>query len=107
MVLTRFFSNKVQSIAPSSRSATANAEHDASQALLSRPGTEPSLGADWEVTDFRNVEDSGAQTLDLFATATQEPQAGGSNDRYETMRPKPKSFRPNGLRPKSSMSQHR
>ena len=31
-----------------------------------------------------------AQTLDLFAIATQEPctpQAGGSNDRYETMRP--------------------
>jgi hypothetical protein len=42
---------------------------------------------------------AGAQTLDLFAIATQEPrkpQAGDSNDRYETMRPKPKS----------SMSQH-
>ena len=42
---------------------------------------------------------AGAQTLDLFATATQEPckpQAGGENDRHETMRPKPKS----------SMSQH-
>ena len=37
---------------------------------------------------------AGAQTLDLFAIATQEPyvpEAGGGNDRYETMRPKPKS----------------
>jgi hypothetical protein len=47
---------------------------------------------------------AGAQTLDLFAIATQEPctpQAGGSNDRDETMRPIPKSLRPKSLRPKS------
>jgi hypothetical protein len=47
---------------------------------------------------------AGAQTLDLFAIATQErckPEAGGSNDRYETMRPTPKSLRPKSLRPMS------
>ena len=38
---------------------------------------------------------AGAQTLDLFAIATQEPctpQAGGSNDRDETMRPSPLKY---------------
>jgi hypothetical protein len=38
-----------------------------------------------------------AQTLDHFAIATQEPckpKAGGSNDWYETMRPRPKSCDP-------------
>jgi hypothetical protein len=33
-----------------------------------------------------------AQTLDLFAIATQEPckaQAGGGNDRHKTTRPEP------------------
>jgi hypothetical protein len=61
-VLTRFFSNKVQSIAPSSTSATAKAEQDASQAFLSRPdaAAEPSLAADGEVTGFQGVEDSGS-----------------------------------------------
>src|SRR5580700_8694999 len=97
MVLTRFFSNKVQSIAPSSRSATANAEQDASQTLLSRPiaAAEASLAADGEVTSFRVVENSVAQTLDHFAIATQEPckpRAGGKNDRYQTMRPRTKSY---------------
>ena len=40
---------------------------------------------------------AGAQTLDLFAIATQEPckpKAGGSNDRYETMRSRLKSLSP-------------
>jgi hypothetical protein len=99
MVPTRFFSNKVQSIAPSSKSATANAAQDASQALLSRPdaAAEPSLAADGEVTVFRDVEDSEAQTLDLFATATQEPckpQAPASDARDETMRSTPMSEQP-------------
>jgi hypothetical protein len=73
--LTRFFSNKVESVAASSNSATAKAEQDASQALLSRPDTaaEPSLTAGGGGTVFRDDEDSEPQTLELFAIATQEP----------------------------------
>jgi hypothetical protein len=80
----------VQGITPSSRSATANAERDASQTLLSQPAAVAvaSLAADGEFPGFRDVEDSGAQTLDLFAITTQEPY-----DRYDTMRPRPKSLR--------------
>jgi hypothetical protein len=84
-------------MAPSSRSATANAQQDASQAFLPPPDAEPSLAADGEATGFRDVEDSGVQTLDLFAIATQEPckpQADGSNDWGETMRPTPLSEQP-------------
>src|SRR5579864_7526182 len=66
MVLTRFFSNNVQSIAASSRSATTKAQQEASQALP-RPGAapEPSLAAVWEVTGFRNIADGEARHLNF------------------------------------------
>src|SRR5579864_9404537 len=66
MVLTRFFSNNVQIIAASSRSATTKAQQEASQALL-RPGAapEPSLAAVWEVTGFRNIADGEARHLNF------------------------------------------
>ena len=76
---TRFFSNKVQSIAPSSKSATTNAQQDASQAFLSRPGvaTGTSLAADWEVTGLGMLKTAGTGHLIFLQSRRKSLQAKG------------------------------